>query len=161
MFGRQHSDVALNLNNLGTVLQLGGKPAAALDFFRESLAIYGRSVGEKHANYATVSVNVAKALRESGQIAEAEQAFRAAEARVDSTKQRLQFLNIQIGLGRLLAGRGAVAEARPRLERALARARAQYGESHWRTAEAKLALGGVLAGDDARARGDSLLLQSL
>ena len=160
LFGARHNSIALNLNNIANARQLKGDAAGAVPLFRESLAMYGKLLGEKHASYASVSVNLARALRESGNVAEAEQLFRATESRIDSVKQRPQYINVEIGLGRILTSRGETQPARVVLERALAMSRQRYGEQHWRTAEAKLALGACLAASGQAARADSLLRAS-
>jgi tetratricopeptide (TPR) repeat protein len=122
--------------------------------------MYGHLVGEKHNNYMVVSINLAKALRESGNIAEAEKIFRATESSIDSAKQRAPYINLAIGLGRLLTTRGQTDSARPLLERAVVMSRERYGDQHWRTAEARLALGVCLAAQGQVARADSLLRES-
>ena len=96
-------------------------------------------------------------LRESGNVAEAEQLYRATEGRIDTVKQRLPYINIQIGVGRILTGRGETAKARVLLEHAVAMTRQRFGDEHWRTAEAKLALGECLAASGQAASADSLL----
>ncbi|MEO5815931.1 MAG: serine/threonine-protein kinase [Gemmatimonadaceae bacterium] len=160
LFGAEHNSIALNLNNIGSVHQLSGDPAGAVPYFRQSLAMYGRLVGEQHNSYAVLSINLAKALRESGNLTEAEQIFRATEQRIDSVKQRGPYINLEIGLGRLLTTRGKTDSARVMLERALAMTRRQFGEQHWRTAEARLALGINLAASGQAARSDSLLREA-
>lgn len=160
LFGTEHNAIALNLNNIGSVRQLSGDPAGAVPYFRQSLEMYGHLLGEQHNSYAVVSINLAKALRESGNLAEAERIFRATAARLDSSKQAATFINLQIGLGRLLTTRGQTDSARVMLERALVMARARYGEQHWRTAEAKLALGINLAASGQATKADSLLREA-
>ena len=160
LFGQEHREIALNLHNIASVRQLRGDPAGAVPLFRQSLAMYGRLFGVKHNNYAIVRVNLAKALRESGNTTEAEQLFRAAESRIDSVKQRVPYINTEIGLGRILTNRGETGKARVLLERALAMTRQQYGENHWRTAEAKLGLGICLAASGQAAPADSLFRES-
>jgi tetratricopeptide (TPR) repeat protein len=160
LFGAEHNSVALNLNNIGSVHQLNGDAAGAVPYFRQSLAMYGHLLGEKHTSYAVVSINLAKALRESGNVAEAEQIFRATASRLDSVKQRAPYINMEIGLGRLLTTRGQTDSARVMLERALVMARQRYGEQHWRTAEAKLALALNLAASGQAAKSDALLREA-
>ncbi|MEO7457104.1 MAG: serine/threonine-protein kinase [Gemmatimonadaceae bacterium] len=160
MFGSEHTAVAFNLNNLANVRQLSGDPAGAVVLFRESVAMYGKLLGEQHPNYTTVRVNLARALREAGNTAEAEKTFRDLEAHIDSGKQRLAYINTEIGLARILLARGETDKAQPMLERALASARKGYGEESWRTAEAKLVLGTCLAASGKRAAADSLFQAS-
>ncbi len=160
LFGTEHNAIALNLNNIGNVHQLSGDPAGAVPYYRQSREMYGHLLGEKHNSYAILSINLAKALRESGNLAEAELIFRVTAARIDSAKQPAPFINLQIGLGRLLTTRGQTDSARVMLERALAMASARYGAQHWRTAEARMALGINLAASGQTARGDSLLRDS-
>ncbi len=160
LFGTEHNSIALNLNNIGSVHQLNGDPAGAVAYFRQSRDMYGRLLGETHTSYAVVSINLAKALRESGSIEEAEQIFRETATRLDSAKQPAPYINLQIGLGRLLTTRGRTDSARVMLVKALALTKLRYGEQHWRTAEAKLALGINLAASGQAARSDSLLREA-
>ncbi len=160
MFHGDHNAIALNLNNLGVVRASRGDAVGAVRYFRESLAMYGRLLGEKHPSYMTVSINLAKSLRESGQSSEAETLLRTAKLRTDSVKRPILYINTEIGLGRILTARGETATARLMLERAVAVARKEYGDSHWRTAEAKLALGLCLAASGQAARADSLVQAS-
>ncbi len=160
MFGSEHNAIALNLNNIGNVRELQHDPAGAAKLLRQSLDMYGRLVGEGHPFYSTVAINLARALYQSGDVAGSERLLHATEARVDSSKQRQQYIALQIGLGRIQLRRNNPSGARVLLERALTMTRSQYGETHWRTAEAKLVLGRVLtaSGDNVRAR--TLLAES-
>jgi hypothetical protein len=89
---------------------------------------------------------LARALRESGRLAEAEPLFRQALARFerDNADTRMLRLNAEIGLGRTLTGRGRPAEALPLLQEAMEDSRTHLGAGHWRTAEAELAMGECL-----------------
>ena len=160
MFHGDHNTIALNLNNLGVVRESQGDAVAAVRYFRESLAMYGRLLGEKHPSYTTVSINLARALRESGQSGESEALLRAAEGRTDSAKRPIPYINTRIGLGRILTARGETSAARSMLERAVAVARKEYGDTHWRTAEARLALALCLAASGQAASADSLMKAS-
>ncbi|HEX6105624.1 MAG TPA: hypothetical protein VFZ26_08580, partial [Gemmatimonadales bacterium] len=54
---------------------------------------------------------------------------------------RLRLAPAMVGFGRALLDAGRAAEARPVLERGLELSLQQFGETDWRTAEARLALG--------------------
>jgi hypothetical protein len=143
-------------------LQLGGDYAKAIPLLREAREQYGHLVGTRHPNHAIVSANLARALRESGQLAESEQIYREVLAAMDTTRatERNPFFQSQVGLGQILVTRHRPAEARPMLEVALAATRKQYGDTSWRTLEPRLALGRCLAAQGDRARAEPLLREA-
>jgi len=152
LHGAEHRSVALNLNNLGSTATIRGDYAKAIPFLRESRAQYAHLMGTRHANYAIVSINLARALREFGQLAEAEHIYREVLSVMDSTKapERNPFFQSQVGLGQILVTQHRPAEARPMLEIALAATRKQYGDTSWRTLEPKLVLGRCLSAEGKR-----------
>ncbi|MEO6526257.1 MAG: serine/threonine-protein kinase [Gemmatimonadaceae bacterium] len=159
LLGPEHGAVALNLNNIANTLQLTGDYAAAIPLFRQSATQYEHLVGVKHANYVTVRLNLARALRESEERAEAEQIYRTIGAAMDTSRanQRNALLQSQLGLGQILTTQAKLDQARPMLEHVLAAQRKQLGDTSWRTAEARLALGVCLAARGDRAGAEPLL----
>ena len=101
----------------------------------------------------------ARALRETGKFAEAEQLLRDARTKLDAKNADSQLLVIpaQTTLGRTLTEMGRAAQALPLLESAEAMSRGRVGPDHWRTAEAQLALGECLTAMRRYARADTLL----
>ena len=123
-----------------------GQPDSAIPLLRDALALTRKLVGDSHRNTLAVTTNLARALRESGRLAEAEPLFRQALERFerDNADTRVLRLSAQTGVGRTLTGRGRAAEALPLLEEAVGDSRTHMGAEHWRTADAELALGECL-----------------
>jgi tetratricopeptide (TPR) repeat protein len=128
------------------VLRLRGRPDAAIPLLREAQAQSRRLVGEDHRNTLSVTLHLARALRESGRLTEAESLFRHALVRLEPQQAEARTLTIpaQVSLGRTLTALGRTDDALPLLERTLSLSRDEFGPQHWRTAEARLALGECL-----------------
>jgi serine/threonine-protein kinase len=162
LFGNEHLRIASNLNQIGLTWQARGNLPGAISRFRESLAQYRHLVGEHHINFMTVSNNLAKALREAGQPSEAEGLFRGGLSRFDLTRraERTEFIAAQVGLGLALVDQRRANEAVPLLERALEMSRDRFGDNHWRTGEAQLALGLALSAAGQRERAETMLREA-
>lgn len=82
-------------------------------------------------------MHLARALRESGRLAEAESLFRSALMRLEPQEAERRTLTIpaRIALGRTLTAMGRTDEALPLLERTLIVSNDEFGPQHWRTAE--------------------------
>jgi hypothetical protein len=104
------------------------------------------AIAERQLRRGGPELTLARALRESGQLAEAEPLFRQALEgfEPDNADTRVLRLSAQTGLGRTLTGRGRAAEALPLLEEGVRDSRTHMGAEHWRTADAELALGECL-----------------
>jgi len=124
--------------------------------------MYGRLVGPAHTSALTVTINLAKALREHGDLAEAADLFQAALGRIDpgDKGRRAQFIAAGLGLGRTLTDQHRAAEALPLLQRALELSRERFGREDWRTGEAALALGLCLASSGQQVRAEPLLREA-
>ena len=117
-----------------------------MQYFRESVRLARRLLGEDHISTIAVTINLGRALEAQGNAAEAEQLLRGASGKLDATNaaHRAWYVNAQSGLGLTLVAQGRAAEARDLLERAVQLARQHFGEEHVRTADARLALGRAL-----------------
>ena len=110
-----------------------------------------------------MSLNLARSLRETGAFDEAEHIYRDVVAASDSTKggERPMYLQARLGMGQILSARGRHGEARPLLEGVLTAIERQYGDTSWRTAETKLALGHCLAAVGDLKRAETLFRESV
>ena len=143
----EHLRIASCLNLIGTALHARGELAAAIPLYQQSRAQYERLVGIRQINYATVSNNLAAALRESGRFAEAESMYRdVVDHFTPRNRAESEYaIAAQVGLGLTLAQSGRATEALPLVERALLLSRERFAHDHWRISEAELAMGVSLA----------------
>jgi tetratricopeptide (TPR) repeat protein len=71
-----HPDLAEVLNDMGTLLWQQGDVAGCEKYFRESLAMNRRLLGEKHPEIANGLENVAMSIQDKGDLAGAEKLYR-------------------------------------------------------------------------------------
>src|SRR5215213_9804557 len=131
IYGREHTNVGYDLNELAVVLRLKGRSDLAVPILREVLTQNRHLAGEKFRGTIAVEVQLGRALRETGHLAEAEQLFRDALAKLDPKNEDAQLIVIP--------------------------AQATLGPDHWRTAETELGLGECLMVLHQYARADTLL----
>jgi tetratricopeptide (TPR) repeat protein len=147
--------IATDLNDLGNIRRLQNDLPGAVAYFRESVAMSRRQLGDDHLTTIAVAINLGRALQAQGHQAEAERILRGAASRLDPADagRRAWYVNAQSGLGLALVAEGRASEARDLLEPTVELARQQFGEEHVRTADARLALGMALlsTGEYARA----------
>ena len=140
-----HSELAIDVNNLGKLYYRVGNYGAAERSFREAIAIR-RRLGQSEAELTVALANLASILSARGAYEEAEsiyvqllavreQAFGAEDPSVASTLY---------SLGTLHYRRGDPEAAEPLLRRALEIRRAAYGEHDFRVATVANSLGRVL-----------------
>jgi tetratricopeptide (TPR) repeat protein len=151
--GPVHPNVALALGNLAGVEVTAARPQAAVALYRRALAIH-RAQPAPTPSLAHVLFNLGEALRQGGQLAEAEAAY--AEALALRTQllgaDHMELAFPLIGLGHCDLARGDRDAARARFERALALRDAAGVVGH-DAAVARFALAVALAPrDQARAR---------
>ncbi len=79
-FGKDHPDVAINLNNLATLLQATNRLGEAEPLMRRALAITEASLGKDHPTVAIRLNNLAALLQATNRLAEAEPLMRRALA---------------------------------------------------------------------------------
>jgi tetratricopeptide (TPR) repeat protein len=150
-----NKETAVYLSGVGNSLFAVGDLPGATSAFRESLAQYRASLGEQHLFTQTVAVNLVRVLLEQGDVAGSSVLLEGALTALDSTVSSNRSLRLaaQMLVGRVTTLRGDARTATPRLERTEAATRETFGATHWRTAEAELALAAslVAVGDLARA----------
>jgi len=134
------------MNNVGSVLRLEGKPDKAVPFLRDSRDLYASLLGAKHTYTLTVHQSLAQALRESGNLREAERSFRDVADLVDRDKPAQQpiFIRAQLGLGQTLTAQGRASDALPLLKKSVDMAVAKFGPDHLATADGRFGLGTCL-----------------
>ncbi|MCP5142293.1 MAG: tetratricopeptide repeat protein [Chromatiales bacterium] len=135
-FGKEHPELAIDLNNLAQLLKTTNQLAEAEPLMRRALEINEASYGESHPKVATHLNNLAALLMATNRLAEAEPLMRRAlvidEASYGESHPRVAIdLN---NLAQLLATTNRLAEAEPLMRRALVIDEASYGESHPRVA---------------------------
>ncbi|MEO6528172.1 MAG: serine/threonine-protein kinase [Gemmatimonadaceae bacterium] len=165
LFGARHASVARSMVNIGGVQYEKGRLDDAILSYREGTTQLRELLGDTHPTYLVSSVSLARALGdrgEGGERADAERSLREALRKLDPTKpaQYAAAVSARVGLGRILMADHRAPEATVTLERALETSLARYGKDHWRTAEARLALGECLVRSGQRARGERLLREA-
>ncbi|MET0399894.1 MAG: FxSxx-COOH system tetratricopeptide repeat protein [Longimicrobiaceae bacterium] len=145
-FGPDHPNVAIRVNNLGSVLHELGELVEAQKHFERALKIDEASFGPDHPNVARDVNNLGIVLQELGELAEArkhyERALKIDEASFgpDHPKVAIRVNN----LGSILKALGELTEARKHFERALKIDEASYGPDHPNVARDVNNLGGLL-----------------
>ncbi|MCA9996856.1 MAG: tetratricopeptide repeat protein [Anaerolineales bacterium] len=146
VFGSEHSETAIRLNNLGLLLQAMGDLSAARPFYERALAIYEKALGSDHPDTASSLNNLGALLQAMGDLSAARPYFERALAirekalGPDHPDTALSLNN----LGMLLQASGDLPEARPYLERALAIREKALGPDHPATALSLNNLGALL-----------------
>ena len=146
---RDHSDVALGLNNLALVLQARGDLAGAEPLVRESLDMDRRLHGScDHSDVAVDLNNLAQVLQARGDLAGAEPLARESldmQRRLHGSRDHSDVALGLNNLARVLQNRGDLAGAEPLL-------RESPGQHHARTGEAAARERDRLAAGDAESR---------
>jgi len=151
VYGRDHQEVALRVNNLGGVLRAQGDLAGARGCFERALGIDERVYGPDHPAVARDVNNLGNVLQAQGDLAGARGCFERALG-IDERVYGLEHPN---NLGGVLQDLGDLAGARGCYERALGIDERVYGPEHPAVAIRVNNLGTVLwdQGDLAGARG--------
>jgi CHAT domain-containing protein/Flp pilus assembly protein TadD len=132
LYHTDHPDLAVSLNNLGSVLEARGDYDRAEPLLREALALRRRLFPKDHPDLAQSLTNLGGVLRRRGDLAGAEQHCREALA----LRRRLysgdhpdlaRSLN---NLGSLLEARGDLGGAEPLLRESLAMRRRLFPQGH-------------------------------
>ncbi len=131
-FGKNHPEVATDLNNLADLYESQGKYAEAEPLYLRSLAIKEKNLGEDHPSIAISFNNLALLYKTQGKYAEAEPLY----------LRSLEILEKQLGaehpdvasslnnLALLYKTQGKYAEAEPLYQKAIAILLATLGENH-------------------------------
>ena len=154
-FGPDSLEYALSLGSLGRIRYGQGDFSGAVEAYREALTLHEQAPVGTHTDVPTASNDLAVALRNLGEIDEAERLHRRAlalrrAARPDSP----EVAESQNNLAGILLGRGRFEEARAMLDEALTIRRRIHGDDAIVTGHtfANLAVAHAELGDLARAR---------
>jgi tetratricopeptide (TPR) repeat protein len=154
--GPEHPNVAIRVNNLGTVLQNLGDLAGAKAAYERALRIDEAAYGPDHPAVAADTNNLGGVLRALEDLPGAKAAFERALS-IDETVNGPEHPTVAIrvnNLGDVLQAQGDLAGARVAYERALRIDEAAYGPDHPKVAIRLINLGSVLRdlGDFSGAR---------
>ena len=131
VFGPEHPNVAINLNNLGWLLKITDRLGEAKILMRRALAIDEKSWGSDHPSVARNLNNLALLLLNTNRLADAEHLMRRSlaieEASRGSDQPGANSLN---NLAQMLKASNRAAEAEPLFQRALAINEKALGREH-------------------------------
>ena len=162
-YGIDHSDVAIDLNNLAMLLQATNRPAEAEPLMRRSLQIDKASFGQDHPRVAIDLNNLACLLQDIDRLAEAEPMMRRA-LQIDETSYGKDHPNVAIRLNNLaglLQATDRLSEAEPLMRRSLQIDEESYGQDHPRVAIDLNNLAGLLQATDRLSEAEPLMRRSL
>ncbi len=130
--GKDHPNVATDLNNLARLLQATNRLGEAEPLMRRALAIDEASLGKDHPNVAIRLNNLAPLLQATNRLGEAEPLMRRALA-IDEASLGKDHPNVATDLNNLAAllqATNRLGEAEPLMRRALAIDEASLGKDH-------------------------------
>ncbi len=111
--GGEHPSIGATLNNLGALLDQGGRQTEAEPLQRRALAVLEKGLGVLHPDTAATLTSLAVSLDRQGKIVEAETIYRrAVETSLSAANPRSLLLNAS-RLGFALAKRGRIRDALP------------------------------------------------
>jgi tetratricopeptide (TPR) repeat protein len=144
--GEPHPDLAEVLNDMGVLLYRNGDLDDAEKFYRESLAMNRRLLGDKHPEIANGLENVAMTEQDKGNLAGAEALYRQS---LDMRRELLganhpEFGRTLLNLASLQYDRGETREALANLREVLAIYRQAYPHDHPETARVLSGIGSWL-----------------
>jgi tetratricopeptide (TPR) repeat protein len=144
--GEPHPDLAEVLNDMGVLLYRNGDLDDAEKFYRESLAMNRRLLGDKHPEIANGLENVAMTEQDKGNLAGAEALYRQS---LDMRRELLganhpEFGRTLANLASLQYDRGETREALANLREVLAIYRQAYPHDHPETARVLSGIGSWL-----------------
>jgi tetratricopeptide (TPR) repeat protein len=131
-FGPEHTKVAINLNNLATLLKVTNRLKEAEPLMRRALAIDEASFGPEHPDVAIRLNNLAQLLKATNRLKEAEPLMRRALA-IDEASYGPEHPDVAIDLNNLatlLQATNRLKEAEPLMRCALAIDEASFGPEH-------------------------------
>jgi eukaryotic-like serine/threonine-protein kinase len=132
LYGADHPDVAISLNNMASTLMLMGRSEEALAAMQRVLSIRERANGPEHLETGQALHNMGELLRHLGRYAEALDHHRRARAifeRDSGPENQIVAQSLENTAGVYL-DMGQVDEALPRLRRALAMYRKALGDEN-------------------------------
>ena len=151
------------LNEAATFLNAKADHRKAESLFRNTLAIFEKTLGKKHPNVASCLNNLASLLQDTNRHAEAEPLMRRAMA-IDKASYGDSHPKVGIcvnNLATLLKETNRHAEAEPLMRRAMAIAEVSYGNSHPDFARALNNLAHLLQATNRLAEAEPLMRRAL
>ncbi|GEM_PF-3967358 len=135
LFGENHPDVALSLNNLAKLYFSQGRYSEAEPLYFEALELAQEVLGEQHSLVATIKDNLAKLYLKEGRYSEAEAlCFEALELRKELFGENHPDVALSLDhLGLLYFSQGRYSEAEPLYIEALEIAEQTLGVNHPKT----------------------------
>ncbi len=130
--GKDHPDVARDLNNLALLYYAEGRYAEAEPLFKRALVIMEKTFGPDHPKVATLLNNQAELYRAEGRYAEAEPLYKRALAIDEKSlgKDHPDVARDLNNLALLYYAEGRYAEAEPLFKRALVIMEKTFGPDH-------------------------------
>jgi tetratricopeptide (TPR) repeat protein len=162
-FGRDHPDVARDLNNLAELLRATNRLAQAEPLYRRALALGETSFGPDHPTVSIGLNNLALLLQATNRLADAEPLMRRALA-IDEASFGPDHPNVALrlnNLAQLLHATNRLAEAEPLMRRALAIDQTSFGPDHPNVATRLSNLAQLLQDTDQLAEAESLMRRAL
>ncbi|MBX7211307.1 MAG: tetratricopeptide repeat protein [Verrucomicrobiaceae bacterium] len=162
-FGKDHPEVAIDLNNLAELLRVTNRHAEAEPLMRRALGIDETSFGKEHPKVAIRLNNLAQLLQDTNRHAEAEPLMRRV---VDIFEKSLgkDHPNVAASLNNLAALLQATnrhAEAEPLMRRALGIDEASFGKEHPEVAIRLNNLAQLLQATNRHAEAEPLMRRAL
>ena len=162
-FGKQHPNVARDLNNLASLLKDTNRLAEAEPLMRRVVEIFEISLGEMHPNVAVAINNLALLLQDTNRLAEAEPLMRRA-LEIDEQsfgKEHPKVATRLNNLAWLLKDTNRLAEAEPLMRRVVEIFEISLGEMHPNVAVAINNLALLLQDTNRLAEAEPLMRRAL
>jgi tetratricopeptide (TPR) repeat protein len=162
-FGKDHPDVARNLNNLALLLKDTNRLAEAEPLMRRALEINEHSLGKDHPNIAKALSNLALLFQATNRLGEAEPLMRRA-LEINESRFGKDHPNVAIALNNLaslLWDTNRLAEAEPLIRRALEIDERSFGKDHSNVARDLNNLANLLWDTNRLAEAEPLLRRAL
>ncbi len=131
-FGKDHPNVAADLNNLALLLQETNHLSEAEPLMKRALKIDEDSFGQDHPNVAIRLLNLARLLKDTNRLSEAEPLYRRA-LNINENNFGKDHPNVAVdlnNLAQLLQETNRLSEAEPLMKRALKIDEDSFGQDH-------------------------------
>jgi tetratricopeptide (TPR) repeat protein len=163
VFGKEHPETLVCMNNLAIVLKAQGKHAEAEPLFQETLAIREKVLGKEHPETLLSTIGLAALLRRQGKYVEAEQMLRETLVLQEKVlgKEHPETMATMSGLAKTLRRQGKYAEAEQMLQEALALRLKVLGKEHPETLANTSILASLLRRQGRHAEADQMLQETL
>ncbi len=139
-FGDAHPRIARHNHNIGGILRLQNKLAKALEHYKAALSLRKRLLGADHHQTALTHNSIGLVLLDTDDLPGAKRAFSTASEIFGASKHGGRAMAL-FNMGRTLQRQGKHKRAVYALDEALRGYGRAHGESHFRVAEVRIALG--------------------